>query len=358
MRKLAWKPLGASLAILLPFLMIANGRSELPAGSWSQINQSITRPAGWQQYVDNSAYSLGEKRALEDAKDPVFEISYGSYPSIDGSTVAVPMAVEFARQHLPLSDTNIEGFVYFSTTHSAYMNLIHKQPNLASQIASENAVMAEAHPVDIIIATEPSDEELLEAEQADVALIKEPVCLDAFVFITHKDNPIDSLTIEQIQKIYSSEITSWAEVGGDDTLIEAYARDKNSGSQTAMENLVMRGTSLNAQGREHTVIGYMGSLVDRVAAYQNNIYSIGYTYKYYIDTLYKNDSIKVIAINGIAPTPENLRSKAYPFTAAYYGVIRADDEGVTGGLFLEWMLSEEGQRCIRQAGYTPVMDLE
>ena len=55
------------------------------------------------------------------------------------------------------------------------------------------------------------------------------------MFITHKDNPIDSLTIEQIQSIYSGKITNWNQVGGEDLEIKAYQREGNSGSQTAME---------------------------------------------------------------------------------------------------------------------------
>ena len=62
------------------------------------------------------------------------------------------------------------------------------------------------------------------------------------------------------------------------------------------------------------------------AEYENETASLGYTYRYYIDTLYKNDNIKTIAVDGIAPTDDNIRSGAYPFTTNYYGVIREGDE--------------------------------
>ena len=68
--------------------------------------------------------------------------------------------------------------------------------------------------------------------------------------------------------------------------------------------------------------------------------------------------MKAISINGIAPTPENLRSGAYPFTTSYFAVIREEDREAVGGQFLRWMLSEEGQRCIAQAGYVPVMAIQ
>lgn len=67
--------------------------------------------------------------------------------------------------------------------------------------------------------------------------------------------------------------------------------------------------------------------------------------------------IKVLAIDGVSPTPENLRNGTYPLTITYYGVIRAEDEDNVGGRFLDWMVSEEGQRCIDQAGYVTVKDV-
>jgi len=90
-----------------------------------------------------------------------------------------------------------------------------------------------------------------------------------------------------------------------------------------------------------------------VAEYKVYEASIGYTYKFYIDTLYKNENIKILRIEGISPDEENIRAGRYPFTTCYYGVIRAGDENSSGGRFLDWMLSAEGQRCIKQAGYIP-----
>jgi phosphate transport system substrate-binding protein len=123
-----------------------------------------------------------------------------------------------------------------------------------------------------------------------------------------------------------------------------------------MENLVMKGLPISA-AEPIQIIGGMEGLVRQVGDYQNGLSSLGYTYKFYIDTLYKSDDIKTISVDGIAPTPENMRSGAYPFTTNYYGVIRAGEEQASGGLFLDWMLSEEGQECIVQAGYIPMAEL-
>ncbi len=349
MRKLA-----GLLVFMLCLMMLAGAQG---AGSWGQINQDLKRPEDWRQIVTDSAFSLGEKTQIGSAgNQALHEMKFGTYPSIDGSTVSVPMVMEFARQHLSLPEEEVKGFAFLSTTHTAYEHLILRKPNGSAQLPSQSAAMDENHPVDIIIATEPSDEELALAAQNGVTLVKKPVCYDAFVFITHKDNPVNGLTVEQIQKIYIGEIANWSDVGGPDEVILAYQREKNSGSQTAMEILVMKGLPLTAAQPNYVTSGMEG-LVRRVGDYESGPGSIGYTYKFYIDTLYKSDDIKVLSVNGVAPTPENLRNGTYPFTTSYYGVIRAGEEQAAGGLFLDWMLSEEGQKCIAQAGYIPMMEL-
>lgn len=340
-----------SYLMLAVLLCVGFCSSAVAQGSYGQINQELTRPNFWEKIVVESDFTFDTKLKNSNDENLAFSaIPYGSYPSIDGSTVTVPLAIEFARQHLSLAEIDIESFVFFNTTHEAYVNLIEKKANPAPQVISANGVMDPTHPVDLILVTPPSDEETQLAHQHGVELVMQPVCYDAFVFIVHKDNPIDSLTLEQIQAIYSGEITNYAQVGGSDAPIAAYQRPKNSGSQTAMENLVMQGKPLKEGPHEYSFIG-MGTLVEAVADFKMRESSLGYTYLYYIDTLYKNENLKVLCVDGIKPSPENLRSGAYPLTTAYYGVIRKEDAQRTGGLFLEWILSQEGQRCIAQAGY-------
>lgn len=321
--------------------------------SWGAINQIIETQEGWEKIVADSSFTLGEIAERTDEEGWVKQYSINrTYPEIDGSTVCVPMAMEFARQHLGFDDETVYDFVDFSTTHYAYENLITKSDDLYGGFTYNGKYMADykREPIDLVIATHPSDEELKMAEDAGVELILEPVCYDAFVFITHKDNPVDTLTVQQIKDIYSGKIKNWKDVGGNDEKIRAFQREKNSGSQTAMERLIMGGADM-IDPIEVKVIEGMGDLVDAVAEYENNTASLGYTYRYYIDNLYKNDEIKTIAIEGIYPTDENIRSSTYPYTTNYYGVIKEEDENSRGGRFLEWILSDEGQKCVDQAGY-------
>jgi len=76
----------------------------------------------------------------------------------------------------------------------------------------------------------PSKEQVEYAEECGTTFKYTQIGTEAFVFFVHKDNPIDSLTVEQIKGIYSGEITNWSEVGGDDEKIVAFQRNEGSGS--------------------------------------------------------------------------------------------------------------------------------
>ena len=243
-------------------------------------------------------------------------------------------------------------------TDAAYDNLIGRKQNRISwyqniQYSGYEPVFRK-ETVRLIFATPPSADELQTAEQAGVVLEADPVALDGFVFITHKDNPVDSLTVQQIRDIYTGKITNWKDVGGKNEKIRAFQRTKNSGSQTAMEELVMQGKPMK-EAPVAFIAEDMGELVELVAEYENETAAIGYTYYYYINNLYKNPDIKVIKIDGISPENENLVSGAYPFTASYDVVIRGDEpEDSVYRNLRDYMLSDEGQEIIRLAGYCPV----
>jgi phosphate transport system substrate-binding protein len=354
--------------------------------SIDSINQLIVKTEGWTQIVQNPAlfqlsneYTFSYNHTLNLGNTQyVFAVhnrSYGTFPAIDGSTVLLPLAVEFGWQYLDLGDRifgeRYDGYVgqpddffNFSTTHNAFLKLIGASEGNNTHGQFDEFIDRKGNTLnynryyfwrqpDIIFITSPSEAELGIAESRGVNLTVKPVCYDSFVFITHTENPVDTLTVEQIRDIYSGQITNWSEVGGADEEIVAFQRGAGSGSQTAMEEMVMDGISMM-----NAPIGWyanaMGWLIEFVAEYQNNSKSIGYTFKYYVDRLYINPNIKILKVNGIEPNDDNVRNETYPFVAPYNGVIRSSDSSNTGGRFLDWMLSPEGQRSIAQAGYVPV----
>ena len=345
--------LAALLILTLAWGLMLSAAAE--SGSWGQINQSLTRGDGWVRYVENpTEFQLGE--AVPYAGDPGLSIqAWGDYPSLDGSTVCVPLAMELARQWLDLPEEDLNGFVNFSTTPYAYDRLTEGKANPTVTIVSRNVMMDDTHPIDLVLGTGPNADERRAAEEAGVELVMVPVCYDAFVFLVGSENPVEDLTEEQIRDIYTGRIENWKAVGGEAGRIIAYQRPHGSGSQTAMEEMVMQGEEPEAADSSYISDG-MADLIQQVGNFDGRGNAIGYSYLYYVDELYQSGSLKVLSVNGAAPTPENLRSGAYPYTVYYYAVYRKGNE--TAERFARWLASDEGQRCVGQAGYVTLRQEE
>ena len=322
----------------------------LNTGSWSQINQAVSKGESWTKLETDDAFRLGEKKPLE-GYDDLFIGDWGTYPSMDGSTVCVPMAMELARQWLGLEEGDMNGFVTFSTTPYAYDRLTQGKANPLVTIKSQDVMMDDAHPIDLVLATYPNADERQAAADAGVELVYVPFCCDAFVFMVNELNPVDSLTVAQIQEIYMGQHTSWSDFGGTSQALTAYQRPHGSGSQTAMEEMVMQGLKIQ-KVEENYVSDGMADAVAQIGNYDNGIGAIGYSYLYYVNTLVESGGIKVLAIDGVSPTAENLQSGAYPFTVNYFAVYRKGDENTEA--FVNWLVGEEGQKAVRQAGCVPL----
>lgn len=272
-------------------------------------------------------FVIGEREAL---------YTEDTYLRIDGSTATIPLSEAFKAEFLGKSVKDVS--VEHNTTHNAYVNLINGN-------------------ADLILVTYPSEEEFQLAKDKNVELEIIPVANEGFVFYTNVDNKVKSLTLEQIQKIYTGEITNWSEVGGDEGKIRAYQREVNSGSQTGMLNLVMDGLQLKEPLTED-IIYSMDGILGMVADYENGKNSIGYSYYYYATTMYNTidpavtSRIDLLAINGVEPTTENIKNGSYPIRTNYYIVINKNEpkNGAVRKLASE-MLSERGQKAAEAVGY-------
>ena len=317
-------------------------QTQQPADKTNDINTLLIRPEGWQT-LDLSA-----------------EFSERDIAQIDGSTATIPITAELLRQFCGQSDRTIQNnlIVFHSTTHNAYTQLIDRGTrHIYNNYDGYGEQTDGSVPVNLILVTPPSEEEKQYAKDRGVELELTPVARDGFAFIVNRANRVDSLTVEQIQDIYTGKITNWSRVGGSDRAIKAYQRNANSGSQTAMEQLVMQGKPM-MKPPSTKQIGAMGMLIEAVAAeYDNGQGSIGYSYYYYLNNLYKNDHVKVLKVNGVTPDNENLISGAYPFSTSYYAVIRADEPADSPARRLrDFLISEDGQRLVEQAGYCRGVD--
>ena len=268
-----------------------------------------------------------EKKSIQN-QEAVF--TEKDYPKIDGSTETLSLAEAFKSN---FTGTNIKDVdVVHSATHNAYLNLINGD-------------------TDLILVTYPSEEEQRLAKEKNVKLEIVPIVKDAFVFFVNKENPIDNLTLEQIQDIYSGRIKSWKGVGGESKKIIAYQRPENSESQSGMLSLVMKDKKMMEPEKE-TIAQNKSDIVDVISDYNNERNAIGYSYYYYATTMYSLDTVKFLSVNGIAPTYENIQNGLYGIQTAYYAVIRSDEtENSNSRKLLNLMKSERGQNVAKEAGY-------
>ncbi|MDR1912700.1 MAG: substrate-binding domain-containing protein [Helicobacteraceae bacterium] len=263
------------------------------------------------------------------------------FPKLDGATAFYPIykaaaqAIYIKPEALYDYDPFIFESRYFrcSTTEGAYWSLFGKE-------------------ADMIFVLEPSEDQLKEAREQGIEPRLTPIGKEAFVFLVNNENPVKSLTIEQIQKIYTGEITNWREVGGADEKIIAFQRNKNSGSQTAMENDVMKGLKL-LQSPKEEIMGMEG-LIKVVADYRNAKNAIGYSFRYYVTDMQKAKDVRLLAINGVEPSVENIQNGSYPLIHDFYIVTRKNDVSKNAQKLIDWFLSDEGQGLIEKIGYTPI----
>ena len=271
----------------------------------------------------------------------VFALVVGNrYKKHDNVSDDTLVRVDASLATQPLMDAYVEGLKDYNlkkdytNTDPAYTKLINGE-------------------TDLIIVTEPSSDELKRASDAGVELELTPVVDEGFVFFTNVNNPVNGLSLKEIQDIYMDKITNWNQVGGDDAKIIAYQRPENSGSQTGMLSLVMKDKKIKEPKREE-YIESMAGIIDAVANYDNSKDSIGYSYYYYATTMYGNENIKFLAVDGVSPNHDTIKDESYPLITAYYIVTLKGTENSAVNKVKKAMLESKGQEIARNAGYIEI----
>lgn len=266
---------------------------------------------------------------------------------LDGATALYPVYAGFVQAvypqgEYPLYDNTSEGYgsVTCSGTVNAYERLITGR-------------------TDLIFAAAPSQEQLEMARRAAKELHLTPIGREAFVFFVNSRNPVEGLTVEQIQGIYTGQITNWNQVGGKNQPIRPFQRLENSGSQSALLRL-MDGLPLIEPEKEDRV-GGMGGIIQQVASYRNYKNSIGFSFRFYASEMAANDQIRLLALDGVFPTKESIRDGSYPISDSFFAItaapIGAPDPRESNpklNAFLDWILSEQGQQIVEDSGYVSI----
>jgi len=255
-------------------------------------------------------------------------------PVLDGAAALVPVYASVIDNVYPEGSVKYDGGVfsddnYYGENFSADSAMQYK-----NTVRGYKAIVD--GDTDILLCAAPSAEQKQYAAEQGVELVYVPVGLEAFVFFVNENNPIENLTTDEIRKIYSCEYKNWAELGGPRRIINPVTRLEGSGSQTMFEAFM----------GEHE-IGKKSLLAITGA-------SIGFSFRYYMDGIVENDAVKMISVNGVYPSAENIQNRSYPIVTQFYAIYRADNENPNVNLLIEWLLGEEGQAIIEKSGYVRI----
>ncbi|MDR0609020.1 MAG: PstS family phosphate ABC transporter substrate-binding protein [Planctomycetaceae bacterium] len=332
------------ISILLLFLCgmvcltYSNFRTEILFDEWNE--KQVIRDEGGNGHFDGDRTDLSEyepfapDNKLVKIDSPTLRIE-NDYPRIHGALALYPVyaaAVESIYCDSKIKNNEVALLVRGGTTPKAFKDLLERQ-------------------CDMVFMLQPSEKQWTEAESKGIKLSVTPIGYEAFVFFVNKTNPVDQLTLEQIRNIYSKRMTRWSDVGGNNQKILPFQRPEGSGSQTMMIQ-VMGDTPIAKPQRAEFQIA-MGGIINRVADYRNYNNSIGFSFRYYVEGMFKHDGVKLLRINGVEPTIENIQNGSYPLIGQLV-IITIGNKNPNVLRLTDWFLSPQGQDLIRRVGYVPL----
>lgn len=187
-----------------------------------------------------------------------------------------------------------------------------------------------------------SSRDLENSERAGLRRIE--VARDAITVIVHRQNPLASMSTEQIAAVFAGHVRSWSELGVSGARITVITREEGSGTRSAFESLAMRGLSITPRALVQDAAGAIRELVATDPA------AIGYISLGLLD-----DRVRAVPLSGVAPSEAAVRSGRYPLVRPFLLLMRdpAADVPIGAKQFLEFVLSANGQAIARSEGLLP-----
>ena len=161
---------------------------------------------------------------------------YDDLPVLDGAAALVPVYAAIVNAVYPEGSVTYEGGEFSDDNFYGENFAADSKMQYKNTVRGYTAIVD--GDTDILFCAVPSAEQKQYAAEKGVDLVYVPVGLEAFVFFVNENNPVDSLTVEQIRSIYSGEYKNWSEVGGVNRVINPVTRLSGSGSQSAMDSFM------------------------------------------------------------------------------------------------------------------------
>jgi phosphate transport system substrate-binding protein len=242
---------------------------------------------------------------------------------ISGSTTVLPLT-EAAAERYMAAGGNIHLSVSGTGTGEGIKSLVDGNIDLAG--ASRDLLPAER----------------IRAERLGVKLLRHSVALDALAVVVNPANPLDEITLDDLERVYVGEVKNWRELGSFDRPVIAINRDSSSGTFEMWLSLVLKGKRY----RHDAQVQPSGGGVTYAVGGNKN--AVGY-----VGIGFVNPRVKVLKVDGYAPTGENVLNGDYPLTRELYFFTR-DPVPPEAGLFLDFIRSPVGREIIQNAGFLPI----
>ena len=179
----------------------------------------------------------------------------------------------------------------------------------------------------------------LKAEEKEAGLKETVLAYDGIAIIVNPENPVEELSLEQIAKIYTGEITNWSEVGGKDAQIVLIGREAGSGTRDGFESIT--GTTDACQYRQELTA--TGDVITTVA---QNPDAIGYA-----SLASVKDTVKALAVEGVTPSEETVKDGSYLVQRPFVLVTKDGVElSAAAQDFFNYITSAEANEIIAGAG--------
>ena len=167
-------------------------------------------------------------------------------------------------------------------------------------------------------------------------LVKHELGQDGIVMAVNPSNPVSDLTTEQLQGIFSGEITNWNEVGGSDGEINVITREDGSGTLDAFESIVMGDKEIKSDA----VVQSSTEAVKQSVAQDPN--AIGF-----VSYAHMSDDVKSLTVNGVAPSDATIADGTYELQRPFLFLTNGEPTGDVKE-FIDWVLGEEGSKVLAE----------
>ncbi len=166
--------------------------------------------------------------------------------------------------------------------------------------------------------------------------------IDGIGVIVNPKRDIKSISTPVLIKIFSGAITNWKELNGPDAPINVYTRDSESGTRKVFWKKGLH---------KHSITNRANFVVSNAAmktAIANDPYGIGY-----VSLGVADSTVKLVAIDGVYPSRENVKAGRYKIARGLYMTTRGKPVPLAKA-FIDYMLGSEGQTLVEEYGFLPV----